>query len=141
MVDEVLRLMGSNMQEHGIEIERSLEDEDRIVPHALFRVMLNILTNAQDILLERGVKSPQIRIEGRVEGRIYRLYLCDNGGGVDVQYEAKIFDAYFTTKREFNGIGLGLYISKLITQKELRGDLTLENRLEGACFLVQMPIG
>jgi C4-dicarboxylate-specific signal transduction histidine kinase len=50
----------------------------------------------------------------------------------------KIFDPYFTTKHKSMGTGLGLYISKMIIEKNMGGTLRVENSDEGAAFSITM---
>jgi signal transduction histidine kinase len=50
-----------------------------------------------------------------------------------------VFDPYFSTKDDKNGTGLGLYMSKIIVEKHLKGKLYFENRDSGVCFIVEIP--
>jgi len=50
----------------------------------------------------------------------------------------RIFDPYFTTKHKSMGTGLGLYISKMIIEKNMNGILSVENSKEGATFSITM---
>ena len=62
------------------------------------------------------------------------------GGGIDESTKDKLFDLYFSTKSEDNGLGLGLYISKIILEKHLHGSIGVKNYNEGACFEIKIPI-
>ena len=51
----------------------------------------------------------------------------------------QIFDPYFTTKESQVGTGLGLYISKTIVEKHLKGSIKANNVDQGACFTITLP--
>jgi len=50
----------------------------------------------------------------------------------------KIFEPYFTTKEQNGGTGLGLYISKMIIEKNMQGQLTISNQGEGSEVLITL---
>ena len=101
--------------------------------NAYKQVLLNLLVNARDVLLERKVLSPKITIE--IDGSVARV--MDNAGGVISENIHKIFDPYFSTKKE--GVGIGLYMSKLIVEKNMKGSIEVHNDTCGAVFSLQFP--
>ncbi len=108
-------------------------------PNELKQVLLNLLKNAEDVLIERGVAEAEIKIKTfSDEERLY-LEVCDNGGGVPEEMKEHIFNAYFSSKPHGKGTGLGLYMSKIIIEEHCGGELTLHNEEEGACFRIALP--
>ena len=115
-------------------------------PRELLQVFLNILGNAKDILIERDTKEKLVlfRIKENSNSSIIEIY--DSAGGIPEDIILKIFDPYFTTKHQSHGTGIGLFMSKEIVQKHLKGDLTASNeeffidgkRYYGACFRVSL---
>jgi signal transduction histidine kinase len=64
--------------------------------------------------------------------------VTDNGCGIDEDITGRIFEAFFTTKPQGLGAGLGLYISR--TQVELGGHIEVKSRPgEGSTFRITLP--
>ena len=51
----------------------------------------------------------------------------------------KIFDAYFTTKHQARGTGLGLFIAKTIVEMKFHGTIEAHNIQNGAVFVIRLP--
>ncbi len=132
--------MSSVLTRSGIKVNFTA-DENIVAngyPNEYTQVILNILGNAKDILIQRNVPDPLIRI--RVFGDKGRgvVTIADNGGGIDPEIMPKIFDPYFTTKEPGKGSGIGLYMSKTIVEKNMNGILTVSNDKEGALFRIEI---
>ncbi len=98
----------------------------------LMQVILNLIKNAEDALIDNHIENPRITI--LIDGRTIRV--CDNAGGIDDTIMDKIYDPYFSTKMQKDGTGLGLYMSKIIIEKNCGGKLLHENKDGGVCFTV-----
>jgi signal transduction histidine kinase len=108
-------------------------------PNALAQVLLNLLNNARDALVERENAPKTIRIEiGEESGEIW-LRISDNAGGIPEEILPRIFDPYFSTKKEKNGTGLGLYMSKMLIEEQMGGRIEVANTSEGASFTIRLP--
>ena len=59
----------------------------------------------------------------------------DNGQGIKNEYIDKIFNPYFTTKKSSDGIGL--YISKMIIEKEFLGKIFVESSMGKNIFFIK----
>ncbi len=105
------------------------------------QVILSILHNAIDNFEERNIKDPKINII--IKTKRDRSYLCihDNGGGIEYNDINRIFEPYFTTKFSAQGTGLGLYMSKMIIENSMDGELSVKNENGGACFEIEIPSG
>jgi len=66
--------------------------------------------------------------------------ICDNYSGIYESIIEKIFDPHFSTKDEKSSTGLGLYMSKMIIEKHLKGAITAQNINVGACLTVSIPL-
>jgi signal transduction histidine kinase len=136
LVENVLGIIGSSIQNKNITLKKDLKSEVvfNTYKNELKQVVLNLIKNAEDILLEKNIKDPEIVI------RTYEntLTVSDNGGGIPEDIIDKIFDPYFSTKLEKNGTGLGLYMSKTIIHEHCGGELSVQNSDEGAVFTIAL---
>ncbi|MDD5284469.1 MAG: cache domain-containing protein [Desulfuromonadaceae bacterium] len=107
-------------------------------PNEYSQVILNILNNAKDVLTERMVAAPCIRVRAFCEEGRAVLTIWDNGGGIEEEILPKIFDPYFSTKEVGKGTGIGLYMSKVIIEQNMGGLLTARNIDGGAEFRIEL---
>lgn len=106
----------------------------RMARACLGQVMANLIDNAVYWIVRGKGEGSGGRISVRIEplAHGFRLTFCDDGPGVPDEHRTRIFEPYFTTKP--NGIGLGLYIARLVM--EPYGKLVYRDDcdLPGACF-------
>ena len=144
-VDEVvnvtLKLVKEYVENKKIVIKTDLQCSEKFnsYPNELKQVLINLLKNAEDALLEKKVKNAAIYIKSYSDETHNYFEVCDNAGGIDDNVIDDIFRAYFTTKEEDKGTGLGLYMSKRIIEEHCGGELSVQNIDEGACFCVSLP--
>ena len=142
-VRETVRLVSIVLEDEKIRLKLSLPERESVVegsPNDLKQVLLNLVYNAIDVFRERHVENPWIKIEVKyVNKRVY-IIVRDNGGGIDPEIIDKIFEPYFTTKYKARGTGLGLYMSKMIVEKRLKGKISARNTRSGAAFWIELPI-
>lgn len=63
----------------------------------------------------------------------------DNGIGFDEAVGKKIFNPYFSTKTDEQGKGLGLYMAKVIIEKNMGGEIEASALSQGASFKIKLP--
>jgi len=107
-------------------------------PRYLQQVIVVIINNAKDALLSNGVLVPKITIDAIGIDDIYIIQICDNAKGIKEKNINRIFEPYFTTKHKSQGRGLGLYISKMIIEDGMNGELLVANNKYGACFTMKL---
>ena len=76
----------------------------RLDPVRMKQVLANLLRNASQANVGSGV----IDIEGREGSRSYRLSIADRGPGLSTEARDRLFEPFFTTRRD--GVGLGLAV-------------------------------
>ncbi|MGB0990451.1 MAG: sensor histidine kinase [Halarcobacter sp.] len=111
-----------------------------LVAEELAQVLINILNNAKDVILQRKIEDGTITIALIKTNKNFKITIEDNAKGIEKDVLPKIFDPYFTTKHQFHGTGLGLYMSKIIVEKHLFGQLEVENTKKGAKFTITIPL-
>ncbi len=137
LIDEVSSIMLASLKNNNIEFK--IDDIDnsltlKTYKRELLQVLLNVIKNAKEALCENNAENRCIEIKViKISDKI-KIEISDNAGGIKEENLDKIFNAYFTTKEEFNGTGLGLYMSKMIVEKHLNGKLKAYNSDVGAVF-------
>lgn len=107
----------------------------RAIRDHLMQLVLNLVFNAIDASNERGV----IRISARLADRDQvEIRVADNGRGIRLVDQCRMFQPYFTTKP--NGTGLGLYVCNQIVA-DLGGTMRFETAESvGTTFFINLPI-
>ena len=127
-VEDVLTLM--HFGDIKVEFDKKENFQVYNYKNEFKQVLLNLFTNSKEALQIRKINNPKIYI--KIEKN--QLSISDNAGGVSVKDIQKVFEPYFTTKEKSSGIGL--YMSKMIVQKNLGGSLSVKNNLKGAMFTI-----
>lgn len=139
--NEALTLVHASIKNFNIKLDKKVVNNCYIYGYEreFAQVMLNLMSNAKDILHQRKTKNPRIDIELLQEGDLAIVKVQDNAGGVEEEYLDLIFEPYFTTKSASKGTGLGLYMAKMIIEKNMQGELSVENNDLGALFTIAVP--
>ena len=139
-VARALYIIDASLASHGIGIEADVRDDMSVdgFPNVYAQVLLNLLSNARDVLVERDIQNPRVMIRGFKEGDKAVVTVMDNGGGIAGDIIDKIFEPYYSTKKEGKGTGIGLSMSKMIIEKDMNGTLTASNTEDGAEFRIEV---
>lgn len=140
LIENILLISSNMFKNNNIEIVSDIDKNIVLNSYLneLQQVILNILKNAKDALVENNTKSPYIKIEAKVDEQNIYLSITDNAGGIKTEPINKIFEAYFTTKPQSQGTGIGLYMSKMILEKSMKGKLFVENIEDKARFTIKL---
>ena len=138
--NEAITLASASIKSFNIKLNKRVKCNSVIngYEREFAQVMLNLISNAKDILNQRKTKNPQIDIVIDYIDSEAIITVEDNAGGVEEEHLEMIFEPYFTTKESSKGTGLGLYMSKMIIEKNMNGELSVENSSKGALFKVQI---
>jgi predicted ATPase/signal transduction histidine kinase len=160
IITEVIAMARNEIQGNGVSLETRLASDlpfisgDRI---QLQQVILNLLVNAIEAMSEvdegarnlvissrlvsnQETESPEERAQAKAnaEADLVLVTVQDSGSGLDPEGNDRLFDAFYTTKRQ--GLGMGLAISRSIIQVHGGRLWAKPNAPRGAVFQFTLPI-
>ena len=127
-IEKSLSFLEATLKENSIKVEFEYEDIDIIAYETeLIQVFINIISNSKDAFIEKKIKDRVIFISIKNFPNRILIEIKDNAGGVEEDILDKVFEPYFTTKHQYNGTGIGLYMSNQIIKTHLNGDIFMKN--------------
>lgn len=137
-IQHTLKIIQKDLQSNNIQVILDLKSKKQIdiYENEIIHVLINILKNAQDKFVEKETENPKIEIKTEDLEDTIKIDIYDNGGGIEDDKLNIIFEPYFSTKKEKNGTGIGLYMSKIIVEKNHRGSIFASNVNDGICFSI-----
>ncbi len=108
----------------------------------------SIMTTIFQNLIENSIKYSRIDVIPFIEIQVLKdednkklqIKVIDNGIGIDLEYQEKIFEMFFRANDEKDGSGLGLYILKYAVDK-LNGSINLSSKHgQGSKFSITLPL-
>jgi PAS domain S-box-containing protein len=143
-VDEAVFILKKVTEDITLNIDVPLKYQVLGVLNELTQVIINLIQNSKDAFIINKINNKIIQIkvsEKNILDRKYaKLEIKDNAGGISKDNLDKIFDPYFTTKHKSQGTGLGLFMSKMIIEKSLEGELFHKNCKNGSIFTIIIPL-
>ena len=130
----ILIITNTSLKNLNIEVDIQVKEDFFVIANAneFEQVLLNLVNNAKDAFLETKITPAKIVIE--IEKPFIRI--LDNAGGIPLAQQKKIFEPYFSTKEDSDGIGL--YIAKTIIENEMKGQLLLKSDERGSEFSIKL---
>jgi C4-dicarboxylate-specific signal transduction histidine kinase len=113
------------------------------------QVFLNLINNSKDIFVQKNIEGKRyVFIDSKIKDSHLIINFKDNAGGIEDVFMDKIFEPYFTTKHQYTGTGLGLYLSLTILKKYFNGTISCKNETyiyktkeyTGAKFTIEIPL-
>ena len=138
LVEEILGRLRTNDAGAGVRIHTEFGrlPKIQIRPNELRQVLVNVLTNAVQAMKGQGVLEVRTDV---AHGQI-SVKISDSGCGIPSVYVAKVFDAFFTTKAQGEGRGLGLTIARRIVES-LGGQIEIESQEgHGSTVSIVLPV-
>jgi signal transduction histidine kinase len=108
----------------------------RIERVALARVLTNLLLNAAQAMAERPGGNVTVEVEAREDAAVVRVR--DTGPGIPVSEHWRVFEPYYTTRKDGSGLGLSI-VRDLVEQAN--GKVAVQSAPgDGATFEVTLPL-
>lgn len=141
VIEKVLGIIQVTLENKRIKLRMDFQSNEPLMTYSneLMQVLLNLVKNAEDVLMENRIENPWIQITTSKLDTNLILEVSDNGGGIPSEIIARIFDPYFSTKMQKDGTGLGLYMSQKIIEEHCGGSLRASNSSQGAVFTILLP--
>lgn len=123
IVQNTLKLIEPTIKKENINIQIDIDKNISLYTYEneLKQVLLNLINNAREVLVDEHTKNPTIQITAtKYNQNNISLCVIDNAGSLSDSIKDKIFNEHFTTKGD-KGSGLGLYMTKIIVEKQFHG--------------------
>lgn len=136
MVEEVLRVQEAELKDRKLEVNVAVDGE---LPNVLGdrgqikQVFFNLIKNAMEAMQAGG----QLRILARSDDEFIYMQFVDTGSGISEEDISRVFQAYYTTKKEGHGLGM-MIVQRII--REHGGQISIESRqATGTVITLQFP--
>jgi len=140
IVDNTLKLLDSKIKYENIDISIDLCTVELFnYKNDLIQVLMNIFTNSIHVLKNLD-SNKKICVNSETSDEYFILIIKDNGGGISNDIIGKIFNKYFSTKKNADSSGLGLYMSKKIIEDNMDGKLIVDSKNDEAIFKISLPL-
>jgi C4-dicarboxylate-specific signal transduction histidine kinase len=144
MLERSLQIVDASMKDAHITLTGNINFNKQTIitgiESEISQVIINILNNAKDIIKEKMILNPWVKLELLQKENGHLITIEDNGGGIPEDVMPKIFDPYFTTKHQSQGTGLGLHMSYRIVTESFHGKIYVRNTQNGAKFFIELPL-
>lgn len=132
VIDETVSMLEHRLRAHGVAVHKDFQEgkdlKILVDKNQIQQVLFNLLTNASDAISKKGeIKIKVYSLNSNSGSTSYpqcAIEVTDTGEGISKENLARIFEPFYTTRREQKGTGLGLSVSKTIVEN-LGGELTI----------------
>lgn len=144
-LQSTITILGHKLRLKQISVEKRFEAKPSTIRArgaGLSQVWTNLIDNAVDASPEGGqieVATWNEPASGTEPARLV-VSITDHGAGISEEVRPHIFDAFFTTKPQGSGTGLGLEIVHRIVTQKFGGAIDVESEPGNTKFIVRLPV-
>jgi|GEM_PF-3419038 len=146
-VTEAMKILGSQLNAHGIGLEMDLARDLPLVwglEQILEEVVINLMVNAMYALDEHQITDKKISCHTRREENDVIMEIADNGPGISPDIRNKVWDPFYSTRQGGEGLGLGMGLGLSIVKSivsRMGGNISYcSNAWGGATFRMEFPV-
>ena len=142
VIKDIYEYLRDNYESEGIKFDLVLKGTLELegVSRDFHDAIYEIIKDSHYELINRKIVEPQLQIETGIKDDQYCITIRDNAGGISPAIINRIFEPYFTSRDKRERSGLGLYLSKIIIEKNFGGTIEARNYNSGALFEIRLPL-
>jgi signal transduction histidine kinase len=143
-LQSTLTILGHKLRIRQIEVEKRFEAAPSTIHtrgSALSQVWTNLIDNAVDASPAQGQIEIATWTETDTNPAWLAVSITDHGAGIPAEILPRIFEAFFTTKPQGSGTGLGLEIVHRIVTQKFGGKIDVQSEPGNTRFIVRLPLG
>jgi signal transduction histidine kinase len=137
VVSGVLMLASAELETHNVHVAPHMPERPLIAKvdaDLIKQAILNVVLNGAQAMAQGG----ELHVSLREEGRMAAIEIADGGSGIPPDIRNKIFDLYFTTRKDGSGIGLAMTY-RIIQLHNGSIDVQSEQNI-GSTFTLKLPL-
>ncbi|MGB6328046.1 MAG: ABC transporter substrate-binding protein [Halarcobacter sp.] len=128
VIEKTLKVFDYNRSNGKINIIENIVDVEIISYESeLMQILINILNNSREAFDLNKEEERFIFIDAKKVAKTLIIEIKDNAGGISDSVLSKIYEPYFTTKHEYHGTGIGLFMCQEILSKHMDGEIDTKN--------------
>ena len=135
-IEGALSVLEDSLRRRGIAVSLHLPEELPLIQGNqgdLTQLFLNLCSNARDAMGAGG----QLTLTVTAHEKVVEVAVEDTGAGIPEGLAERIWEPFFTTKKDGHGLGLGICRSILW---DVGGDMRFEARQRGTRVIVTLPV-
>jgi len=141
LVLEVLSLLSNDLRHSQVKVDMDLENDlppVHVDPIQIEQVLVNLIRNAMDAMSVRGLSDRRLSVSTAQVDKLVCFSIVDNGAGLNLELESKLFQPFQSSKPK--GLGLGLAICRTVVESH-GGEIGARGNVDGGMtFRFSLPI-
>ncbi len=142
-IADCISILSYRSRETGTKITFEVSEDEKLYgnPHKFYQIIFNLLNNAIDASLETPEERRSISIKLKRENDSVSVSINDHGQGIRPEILKKIFNPFFSTKKDGAGMGIGLAMIKESIESYFSGRIIVHSQVDkGTTFKIIVPI-